>query len=340
MRGERDVEVLRFGVLGAGHSARNVARGLVSCPKARLAGVYNRHVCRATELVERVTRQGGGDDEGNEVVTSDQLEEFLVSGEFDAVVVCTPHHLHHAHALAALDAGLHVLCEKPLSTSFVLADEMVRAARDRCLKLGAYHQRRLNPTTTALKRLVNGGDLGVVSQASTTVALWRDPPYYSESDWRGKLATEGGGVLINQAIHWLDLLVHLFGYPIEFSCDWDWAYHDVEVEDSLVARLRFPGGTLATFSASTCAFPGFSPRVEVFGSQASARLEGGVLSLHDQKGAPGRVVAEDAGFDAHQAIVADFASAIETDGVPVVPGEEGALVVRLVEEMYGSRGAR
>ncbi|MHA1730757.1 MAG: Gfo/Idh/MocA family protein [Promethearchaeota archaeon] len=319
-------EKVGWGVVGAGHSAKNVARAIDAYEDAVLVGVYNHNLAGAENLA---------DSYGAEIATDD-LSELVTLEGVDAVVICTPHHLHLLQALEAIEAGCHVLCEKPMGLNPGEALQMIEAAKIEDVYLGAYFQRRFHPAVQDVKALVGSGVLGTVSQASVQIQLWRDPPYYGESSWRGSLETEGGGALINQSIHWVDLLYYIFGKVDSVFAFGDTMVQDVEVEDSLVGVLRFASGLQATLSASTASFPGFPPRVAIHGSRGSVVMEGFKAWLHDEKGKPGEIFVDSTGYDDHRAIVEDFSDAILYSTDLAIPGEEGLRSLEIVDALYKS----
>jgi predicted dehydrogenase len=266
----------------------------------------------------------------------------------DLVAIGSPSGLHAEHGIAAARRGLHVLVEKPLDITTDRADALIDATDRAGVKLGVFFQDRLKPDIVRMKALVDEGALGRPILGSGRVKWHRPPDYYSGSRWRGTWALDGGGALINQAIHTIDLLLWLFG-PID-SVDARVAarLHDIEVEDTAVAALEFENGALGVFEASTAIFPGYPRRVELTGSKGTLVLEHDRLAALDLQEAAPAAPAEATGdaqnrssavvSDAtpHRRVLEDFIHAIRTNGTPACDGREGRRSVEIVQAMYAS----
>src|SRR5262249_21692202 len=192
----------------------------------------------------------------------------------DMVVVGTPSGLHGEHAAAAARRGVHVLVEKPLEITVGRADALIAEADRAGVTLGVVFQDRVKPDVRALKATIDSGALGSLSLVHAQVPWWRPPEYYRDSRWRGTRALDGGGVLMNQAIHTIDLLVWLCGPVARVAGKTATRFHDIEVEDTAVATLEFASGALGTIDASTCAYPGRPRRIEISGARGTAMLDG------------------------------------------------------------------
>jgi len=272
-------------------------------------------------------------------VTTD-LDAALDDPGVEAVIVLTPPAAHLEVALRCLEAGKHVLVEKPLELSVVRGDELVAAARAANRRLGVVLQHRFRPGARRLRALLAEGALGRVTAAWVTVPWWRPQSYYDEPG-RGTMARDGGGVLLTQAIHALDLFRSLVGVSEVRAADAATTLHRMETEDYAAALLRLGNGAPGFVMATTTAYPGGPERIEVVGERGMARLVGGALevSLHD--GRTERVEAEgrtgagaaimDFPHDAHRDLIADFAEAVATGRDPLVTGEEALETQRLVD---------
>jgi predicted dehydrogenase len=250
---------------------------------------------------------------------------------------------------------LHVLIEKPLDITTAKADELIAAADRAGVKLGVFFQDRLKPDVVTLKAMIDAGVLGRPILASGHVRWYRPPEYYGGSRWRGTFALDGGGALINQAIHTVDLMLHVFGPIASVDARAGTQLHKIEVEDTVVATLQFKNGALGVFQASTAVFPGYARRVELTGSNGTATLEHDNLSGIDLKEPDARfpppVAATGSGAavnaaspvvgDAtpHRRILEDFINAIRISGRPVCDGVEGRRSVAVVEAIYASARA-
>jgi UDP-N-acetyl-2-amino-2-deoxyglucuronate dehydrogenase len=282
----------------------------------------------------------------------DSLDRFFDGQPLDMVIVGTPSGLHGAHGGAAARRGIHVLVEKPLEISVARVDALIGEASRSGVTLGVVFQDREKPDVRALKDAVDAGALGTVSMVSARVPWWRPREYYRDSRWRGTRALDGGGVLMNQAIHTVDLLLWLCGPVARVAGRTATRFHHIEVEDTAVALLEFASGALGTLEATTCAYPGRPRRIEISGSQGTAVLEGDRLLLHGVPSGPSShrggdqvrptavpenvasPVVSDA--SAHRAVIADFIEAFRTHARPCCDGPEARRSVELIEAIYAA----
>jgi len=219
---------------------------------------------------------------------------------------------------------------------------------------GVVLQRRAEPLFQHIHSAIQAGDLGDLTLGVVTVPYYRPQAYYDQADWRGTWALDGGGVLINQGIHLVDLLVWYMGDPLEVQAQAKTLHRNVEVEDTLVATLRFANGALATITATTTATPGFPHRIEIYGTQGAIQVESDVLG-HWQVADPDKATvkapqvgaAADAGAGSdprgiaptgHIAIVRDFIHALREDRAPLVDGVEGQRSLAAVLAIYQAAG--
>ena len=275
-------------------------------------------------------------------ITTD-LAAVLADPAVDAVLVLTPANTHLDMVEAALAAGKHVLCEKPLEVTLARAEALVAAGRRAGKRLGVVFQQRFRTGNIRLKQLLTDGALGEVQAAWLTVPWWRPQSYYDEPG-RGVLARDGGGVLITQAIHQIDLFRWLVGISsVQASQLSTTAVHKMETEDYASALIRLGNGAPGTIVATTAAYPGSAGAIEVIGTKGSARLEGGSLSVawHDgrrenfeDRGGSGSGVLHMAfAHDAHRDLIGDFLDAIENDRDSAIPGEEALATQRVIESI-------
>lgn len=205
-------------------------------------------------------------------------EALIASGEVDAVVIATPHYAHTSLGIAALKAGLHVLVEKPISVHKADAERLLAAHKDSDQVFSAMFNVRPDPSYQKVRDLVRGGELGKIRRINWIVTTWfRTEAYYASGGWRATWAGEGGGVLLNQCPHNLDLYQWIFGMPskVRGFCQLG-RYHNIEVEDDVTAYFEYPDGCTAVFIASTGETPGTN-RLEVVGEQGRLTLESGTL---------------------------------------------------------------
>jgi UDP-N-acetyl-2-amino-2-deoxyglucuronate dehydrogenase len=274
----------------------------------------------------------------------DRLETILEDPSVTAVAVLSPANTHLEVARRAAQAGKHVLLEKPIEITTARAVELVQTCRQAGVTLGIVLQHRFRPAAMRLAGLLREGALGDIVGCSTVIRLWRPQSYYDEPG-RGSMARDGGGVLISQGIHTLDLMLSLAG-AIEqvrgFATTT--AVHRMETEDLVCAAVRYASGALGTIDATTAAFPGNPERIELIGTRGTAALVGTSLAvrLHDgtaidmaPDASAGGTGADPMAFphDYHRAVMADFIEAITTGRDPRVTGEEALKVHRLIDAL-------
>jgi predicted dehydrogenase len=275
------------------------------------------------------------------------IETVLNDESVAAVLILTPPNTHLILARQAFQAGKHVLLEKPLEITTEKGEEIVRLARAAGRNLGIVLQHRFRPSGRRLMEIVRAGEIGRLVGASASVRVWRPQSYYDEPG-RGTLARDGGGVLLTQAIHTLDLLLAIAGEVEEVSSFVTTTpVHRMETEDLVAAAVRFENGALGTIEATTAAYPGFPERIEVIGEKGSAAVLGTELQVRFSDGRQEtiRSDATEGGTgadpmamprDYHRAIIANFLDAIETGGEPEVSGEEALKVHRLIDALLAS----
>ena len=249
---------LRVGIIGCGVIAKNHALAFQAHPQVHVVGVVDVDINRAQEFATQ----------WNIAQAYSDVEELLSSG-IDAVTICTPHPTHEALVLQAAAAGVHVMCEKPLSTDYQATQRMVAACEEAGVLLSGMFQRRWWPAAQEIKAAVtkNPAILGHVQ-----VALHRELSYYTKDAWRGSWDADGGGVLMNQAVHYIDLLLWFMGEVVEVSGRINSFTHaaNIEVEDSAVATLTFASGAMATLNLTTSATPSLGASVHVTTDKGSS----------------------------------------------------------------------
>jgi predicted dehydrogenase len=265
---------LRIGLIGAGNISDTHARALRTVPGAEMAAVFAPALARAEQFA---ARHGGA--------AFDSLDRMLAWRPLDAVIIGTPSGLHAEHGVAAAARGLHVLVEKPIDITAARADALIEAAARAGVTLGVIFQDRLKPDIARLKALVDAGRLGTPILASARVKWYRPASYYRDSRWRGTPALDGGGALINQGVHTVDLLLWLFGPVRRVFGRTSAALHAIDVEDTAVAVLEFASGAIGTLEAATSAYPGYARQIELTGSNGTLRLHGDDLVAVDLKDA-------------------------------------------------------
>jgi UDP-N-acetyl-2-amino-2-deoxyglucuronate dehydrogenase len=202
------------------------------------------------------------------------FEELCRDPRIDIVCICTPSGYHADQAIAVAETGRHALVEKPMALTLDDADRMIEAFSRAGRLLGVALQRRAEPLFRTIFDAIRTGDLGVLTSGIVTIPYYRPQCYFDSQAWRGTWAWDGGGVLMNQGIHLVDLLVWYMGDPVEIKAFGATLRKRIEVEDTVAAALRFPGGAMATVTATTVAPPGFPHRLEIYGTQGGIQVEG------------------------------------------------------------------
>src|SRR5205085_4858152 len=251
-----------IGILGGGNISQTHARAVSEIAGAKVVAVCGQN----GEKVGRLAAAFGGR-------ACQDLHAFLNHQPMEVVLIGSPSGLHAEQGIQAARRGLHVLVEKPLAVTTEQADALIAECEAAGVKLGVFFQDRAAADLIKLKEFLDAGKLGKPFLASARVKWYRPPSYYADSHWRGTWALDGGGALMNQGIHTVDLLLWLMG---DVSAVWARAIsarHDVEVEDTLVAALQFSGGAVETLEAATSVYPGYPRRLEVSGSEATIIVE-------------------------------------------------------------------
>jgi predicted dehydrogenase len=335
---------IRFAIAGAGMVARYHAEAIAATPGAELVAI-----CRsgAGAPAEAAARFG--------VPCEPSFAALLARGDLDAVCICTPSGLHAEQAIAAARAGKHVLAEKPLALTLADADAMIAACQQHGVRLGVALQRRADPAFQALRAAIASGGLGRIAMATLSMPYLRGQAYYDSAAWRGTWALDGGGVLMNQGIHLVDLLLWLVGDEVaEVRAAATTLAHAIEVEDCLAATLRFAGGGLGSLAATTAAPPGFAHRLEIYGERGAVQIAGEQIvhwsgadsaELRPHLAAPGQPAEAGAGASpsgigttGHARLLADFTAAIRDGRDPLVTGAEARRSLALVLAIYAAAG--
>jgi UDP-N-acetyl-2-amino-2-deoxyglucuronate dehydrogenase len=285
MSSERNIAVVGAGVIGKQH-------GLVISQLAdrlRLTAVVDLVGERAQQLAA---------ERGGKPFTS--LADALSSVDIDIVAVCTPTGRHGEVAIEALAAGKHVIVEKPAEITVERTDEIIEAQRSAGTVVTVISQHRFDAATETVLAAIERGELGRLTSGIASIDWWRGQSYYDSGDWRGTWELDGGGALMNQGVHTVDLLVAALGRPVEvFAYTGTLAHQRIEVEDVAVGVVRFESGALGVLHATTSAYPGLSARLQVHGDKGSAVIDNDELVFFETT-APGGE-AEDKSYGATSA---------------------------------------
>jgi UDP-N-acetyl-2-amino-2-deoxyglucuronate dehydrogenase len=337
---------LRIGIVGAGQIALNHAKAVADLAEAELTAVCDVDLKRAQSLADLFRAKHAFED----------LDAMMDSG-LDAVTVCTPHPVHEQVVVAAADHRLHVLCEKPIAVTLEATDRMIAATRDAGVRLGVVFQRRLMPAVQRIRAALDDGTLGRPIAGHCHVRLQRDAAYYSEP-WRGHWETEGGGALINQAIHHIDMLQWFLGEPVRVSGQCRTLKHGdyIEVEDTAAAVIEFGSGALATLQVGTTYDPSLGDQVLITDDRGQT-----VSVTEFPEGAPGyndiwaiggraEYLTHPSGIEHnralsqvhadlvpfHTAVIQEFVHAVRDNRDPLVTGAEARKSLAIILGIYES----
>ncbi len=342
-------------LIGCGKVGETHARAFASLPESRFVAVYDDDPVRAEQFAGRY---------GVRAYTN--IQQILGDKDVQAASICTPHFTHADLAVACANAGIHPLIEKPMATDLKGCDRAIAAAEEAGVKLGVVSQRRFYEPVLRAKQAIEAGKIGQPIVGTVVVMGWRDEAYYRLDPWRGKWATEGGGVMLTQTTHQLDLFQWFMGPIDELFGYWANLNHpSVEVEDTAVAVVRFRNGGLGTVLVSNSQKPGFYGKIHVHGSNGASvgvQTDGGspfVSGVTEAVDPPYNdiwtVPGEEhlrAGWQAederrsqtmdvmthyHALQIRDFLQAIRDDREPAVTGREGRKHVELFTAIYRSQ---
>jgi predicted dehydrogenase len=331
-----DVDPIRIGLIGGGAISTQHLEAIGALAGLRLAGVVSASEHRARAV---------GEERG--VPWSTCLEDLLERDDVDAVTICTPSGLHPSHALAALRSGKHVVVEKPIALSVADADAVVGAGHEEGLIVTTISQRRFEPVVRALKAAIDASALGRISLILAEGLYHRPQAYYDSAAWRGTREMDGG-VLMNQAIHMVDLVRWMGGPVHSVAGHLATRGHTMEAEDTASVSLRFMNGALGAIVATTCAFPEAPAELRVYGDRGHVRLRGEEAIEWEVDGVPPPIADDDMAMPAGtgasrtwgtnaQGYVrqyADFIDAVRTSRPPAVTGEDGRNAVEVIAAAY------
>jgi predicted dehydrogenase len=329
---------IRVGLLGGGGISDTHARAATAIPGVEIVAVHGDNADKARRLAA-----------ANQVPDFPTLEAFLAHRPMDVVAIGSPSGCHSAQAIACARAGLHVLVEKPMAVTSEDAGKLVEACDTAGVRLGVFFQDRLQPDFVRLKAFLDEGGLGRILLVTGHVKWYRPAEYYGTSRWRGTWDLDGGGAVMNQGIHTLDLMLYLLGDVTTVFARARALRHGIEVEDTAVATLGFRNGALGTFEATTAAYPGYKRRLEISGERGTVVVEhdrviaadlapGGTAFAVSAAAAAGESASSHLVSDAtpHRRIFEDFVRALQEGTRPICDGREGKRSVDLVRALYTS----
>jgi UDP-N-acetyl-2-amino-2-deoxyglucuronate dehydrogenase len=331
-----------FGIVGCGMIAQFHAKAIADLKDARLVACYSRRPEPALKFAKE-----------HNCRADDDLDEMLADPDIDVVTICTPSGAHLEPAVAAARAGKHVIVEKPLEITLKRCDQMIAACEKSGVKLSTIFPSRFHQSSIGLKKAVDQGRFGRLTIAEAYVKWYRTQQYYDSGAWRGTWELDGGGALMNQAIHCIDLLTWLAGPVKEIRAFTATLAHErIAVEDAAVASLVFENGALGVIEATTAAYPGYLKRLELHGSHGSASMEeedivawdfaksgAGDAALKRKMSeristAGGASDPKAIGHHGHTRQFRDVLDAIEQNRSPAIDGHEGRRSVEIILGIY------
>jgi predicted dehydrogenase len=335
-----------FGLIGCGMIAEFHTRAINELEDAQVVAAFSRSSANGEKIAKLA--KGG-------CAIYNDLDKMLAHPGLDAVCVCTPSGAHMEPAVQAARAGKHVVVEKPLEITLPRCDSIIKACDDARVRLCTIFPSRFVEANRLLKQAIHAHRFGRLTLGDTYVKWWRTQEYYDSGGWRGTWDLDGGGALMNQAIHNVDLLQWLMGDVESVMAFTATLVHErIEVEDTAVAALRFKNGALGVIEAATSAYPGLLKRTEIHGEHGSARVEQDDITLWDFRDklpadeAITATIAAASGFKAgasdprgithigHRDQLRDFLDAIDSNRMLIVDGREGRKSVEIIRAIYKS----
>lgn len=332
-----------FGIVGCGMISRFHARAIADVGDAAVSACFSQTPASADKFAAEIPGCTAYYD----------LDEMLADPRVNAISICTPSGAHMESCVAAAKAGKHVVVEKPLDVSLARCDAMIKACQDAGVVLATIFPSRFHESSQLLKQAIDSGRFGRMTLGDAYVKWWRTQQYYDSGAWRGTWKLDGGGALMNQAIHSLDLLLWFMGPVTEVTAATAMLAHErIEVEDVVVATIKFASGALGVVEASTATFPGELKRIELHGNQGSAcmreediiRWEFAEKSAADEallarmagKTHTGGGAADPKaiGHHGHTKLFQDFLNAITNGTQPLINGPEGRRSVEVILAIY------
>jgi UDP-N-acetyl-2-amino-2-deoxyglucuronate dehydrogenase len=335
-----------FGIVGTGVIAAIHADAIALLSKT---GLSNAQLVAVTDVVADAATAFAA---AHGCPAEPDLGALLARPDVEVVCVCGPSGLHAAIGVQAAKAGKHLVVEKPIDVSLEAADRLIDAAAAAGVALTVISQHRFDPGLVELKRLLDDGALGRLVLGEASTKWYRAQAYYDSAAWRGTYAMDGGS-LMNQGVHYVDLLRWCMGPPAEVTAMCSTQAHQIEVEDTSLAVVRFASGAVGTILSSTAAFPGFPQRLEITGTGGTVTVEDGRIVRRALAADPGpaapasgadpdrSAAADPAAVDvaSHAAQLADLLDAVDTGREPAVSGQDGRDALEIILAVYESSRA-
>lgn len=333
---------LGFAIVGCGNIAPFHAEAIRDSEGAELVAVCD----SVPENMEKLVKDFPAK-------TYSDYAELLKDSAVDVVNICLPSGMHAKFSIDAANAGKHVMVEKPLDITLKKCDDIINACKDNNVKLATFFFSRFKPAPMAVKKAIAAGRFGKLTVGDVSVKWFRSDEYYASGDWRGTWEFDGGGALMNQSIHYIDVLQDIMGPVESISANCSTLVRKIEVEDTAVAILKFKNGALGTITGTTSIYPGLDPRFGIHGEYGSAVIVGETLetwdfvnklpedeeimaSASETKSSGAGDPTANLQSSGHQLQVADMVKAINEDRKPIIDGESGKKAVEIIHAIYES----
>ncbi|TVY07994.1 Gfo/Idh/MocA family protein [Paenibacillus cremeus] len=320
-------DAIHFAIIGFGEVSQYHAKAIAELPGAKLAAVCDRNLDKRKKAEELYG-----------AATYSDYHEMLQRDDIDVVNILTASGTHAEIGIAAAKAGKHVITEKPIDICLDKADALIDACREAGVKLSCIFQHRFNPAVMEIKKAIREEKFGQLNFGAAHTKWYRPQEYYDQVAWRGTWALDGGGAVMNQSIHYIDLLQYIMGDVEEvFAYCATRAHERIEVEDLAVASVKFKSGALGMIEGNVSAYPGFYTRLDVYGEHGSAVIESNKMKEWKLKSGEGYDSGqEQSPVNAHYYQLKDMMDAIKEDRQPFVSGAEARKSLEIVQAIYRS----
>ncbi len=331
-------QILKFGILGAGVISASHAKAITENPRAELYAVCD----TVQEKAERLAN------EYNIPHVCADLKSMLAIEELDVITICLPSGLHEWATIDIANAGKHILCEKPIDITLEKIDRMIEVIDRSKVKFACVYQRRTMPEAIAARQAIQEGKLGRMVLGDAFLKYYRSPEYYASAGWRGTWELDGGGALMNQGVHGIDLIQWMMGDIESVFAHTAALVRDIEVEDTAVIAVKYKNGALGVIQGATSVYPGQDTRFELHGENGSLifgdkgvqtwELLQGTIDRPDDSSAVGNPGADprNIALDGHRILIEDMITCIIEDQEPLISAREARKAVAVIMAIYES----
>ncbi|UOQ85812.1 Gfo/Idh/MocA family protein [Gracilibacillus salinarum] len=323
-----NLEKTNFAILGCGIIAEIHAKGIAETEEASLVAVYD---------INQEISDAFGNKHG--AVSCESLEQMLAIDTIDVVCICTPSGIHAEQTIQVAKAKKHILVEKPMAITLADISAMIKACEENQVLLSTVFPRRMSPQANFARQLIQEGRLGKLSLCSAYVKLYRDQAYYDSAGWRGTWEVDGGGAMMNQGIHTVDMLQWLAGPVASLYGRTKAVLRDIEVEDTALSLLQFENGAMGVLEITTTAYDGKGQRLAIHGEKGTLEIEEDTITKLEIDGEEVQLPEfEDFEVipDGHRLQIKDMALAVQDKRPPLIPGTEGQHSLEIILGTYQS----